>query len=146
ELDHLALPRLELFERPVHAPSDIRLLRLLLRPRLARYELGELGVCERPAAPKPVDDRVPGHGVQPAAGRTTLGTVRRGGAPDRGERLLHGVLRVPTDAGAPQSEAEHRPHVPLVEELEGSLVAFADTGEQLGVGAVVVDRLGGRSI
>ena len=94
ELDHFALARLELFEGAVHAPRDVRVLRLLRRARLVRRELGQLGVGSGPVAAQPVDDRVPGDRVEPAAGRAAFRPVRRGGAPDRRERLLDGVLGV----------------------------------------------------
>ena len=92
-------------------------------------------------AAQPVDDRVPGDRVQPAAGRAAFRPVRRGGAPDRRERLLDGVLGVATVPEPAQREAEDRPDVAAVEDLEGLAVALADARQQLRVGRRVVDWL-----
>src|SRR5262249_29108229 len=59
--------------------------------------------------------------------------VRRGRAPDRRERFLDSVLGVAAVSEPPQSEAEDRPDVPTVEDLEGLAVVLADPRQQLGV-------------
>src|SRR4029077_19569328 len=142
ELDHLALPRLEFLEGAVYAPGDLGVLGPLLGARLAGRELGELRVGSWSVAAQPVDDRVPGDRVQPAAGRAAFRPVRRGGAPDRRKRLLNRGLGVAAVAEPPQGEAEDRPDVSTVEDLEGLAVALADARQQLRVGSGVVGRRG----
>ena len=62
-----------------------------------------------------------------------LAPVAAGRSPDRGERLLDGVLGPLPVAKPPQGEREHRPRVTLVEELERPRVALPDKGDQLPV-------------
>src|SRR5919204_593600 len=48
----------------------------------------------------------------------TLGAIARRRAPDRGERLLHGLLCAAAVAEPAQREPEHRARVAAVEDLE----------------------------
>ena len=111
-----------------------RVLGPLLGIGVAGCEVGKLPVGGRPVAAQPVDDRVPGDRVQPASGRAAFRPVRRGRAPDRRERFLNGVLGVAAVAESPQREAEDRPDVAAVEDLEGVAVVLAHARQQLGVG------------
>ena len=59
-----------------------------------------------------VDDRVPRDRVQPGPAGPPSAVVARGGAPHRGEDLLHRVLGATAVADASKREPEDRPRVP----------------------------------
>src|SRR6266568_2899126 len=82
------------------------------------------------------------NGALPGCGRTTVGPIRRGGAPDRGERLLHRILGAAAIAKPPQRKTEHGPCEAPVELLERLAVALAGPPDQLAVLAPV-DRARG---
>jgi hypothetical protein len=65
------------------------------------------------------------NGALPGSRRTTVGPIRRGGAPDRGERLLHRILGAAAIAKPPQRETEHGPCEAPVELLERLAAALA---------------------
>src|SRR5207248_1478175 len=72
-------------------------------------------------------------GVEPRRARSALGPIRRGGAPDRSERLLRGVLGAAAIAEPAERQPEDRGREAAVERLEGLAVALADPPDQLAV-------------
>src|SRR5262249_4883922 len=116
ERDHLVLPLRELLERAVDAPGDPILLGALGRAGAVARRLRYLGRRVDTGA-RAVDDRVSGDRVEPWRPGPALRLVRGGGAPDRRERLLHGVLRASAVAEPAQRQPEHGPRVAAVERL-----------------------------
>src|SRR5215203_3603211 len=77
---------------PIYTPRDVGRLRALGRSGCGGWLVGCLGERLLAACTCAIDDRVTGHGVQPWRAGPALRAVAAGGAPDRGEGLLHGVL------------------------------------------------------
>ena len=107
------------------APGEPRLLGAVGRAGRVRGGVGGLGgrLDARAAA---VGDRVAGDRVQPRRHRPALAAVCARRAPDRRERLLHGVLGPAAVAEPPDREAEHGSRVAPVEVAEGVTVAVGD--------------------
>ena len=132
ELDHHALVLRQLLNGPMDAPREPRALGAVRRARLGGCLLVRLDRRLGPSAGR-VDDRVPRDRVDPRAALAALPVVAAGRPPDRGERLLQGVLRAAGVAQSPHREAEHWSRIAPVELLERVAISLARALDQLRV-------------
>ena len=126
----------QLLERAVDAPGGPARLGALGRAGVRGGLVGRLG-RRLGAGSAAVDDRVARDGVEPRRAGPALGPVAAGGAPDRGEGLLHRVLGAAAVAEPAQREPEHRSRVAPVEDVERAAVAVGGAADQLAVAEVV---------
>src|SRR5262249_35672965 len=103
--------------------------RLRIPLRFGRH--GSCSLVRAPALAQPIDGTAAGHRSDPGGGRSALGAVLGGAAPDLHERVLHDLLRLLRGSQDKQRDRHRPPRDPVVERAERAAVAAGDEPDQL---------------